>query len=182
MWRPPWSELGAGAFSGGRVNVANKYSTSRPKLHRLLDELDIPGLRAMLDGDVLWDEVAEVRALGRQKSIAIQTSHGTVLLEDVITHNTMLVAACMSRLILRDPSIRVKIVAKNLDRAQKLSSFMRSIFLPEGAIKFPVFHEVFSDFVIGKSRDLLRAQEFRHPLSTLPHLDSTVFSTFMKAT
>jgi len=112
----------------------------------------------------------------------LQPEEGFLLCVPREARKTMLILAWLCWQIVRNPNIRIKIVASKITRAKELSRMLLEFFLKDKYAKFPRFQTIFQDFVITRRQELLQAQQFTHPLRTSAYLDPTVFATFLGAT
>jgi hypothetical protein len=82
-------------------------------------------------------------------------------------------------LILKDPNIRIQYVGVKESTCKKFATLVRDIFLVKNKRNFPVFQEVFDDYVITKTDGKLQMAEWTHPNRTQALTDSTIFSTYL---
>ena len=101
------SDLGLGLRQGNKVKsvmkeaglrVTLKYPPSRAKLHTYIEFFEQQGgqghealvqLHQILDGDVIWDEIAEIEDLGKQEVFHIETKkYHNYVVGGLITHNS----------------------------------------------------------------------------------------------
>jgi hypothetical protein len=117
-----------------------------------------------------------------QELQSLESEEGIVICVPREARKTMLVLAWLCWQIVRNPNIRIKIVAAKITRAKELSRMLLEFFLRDKYQKFPRFQDVFPDFVITRRQELLQAQQFTHPLRDAAYLDPTVFATYLGAT
>lgn len=81
-------------------------------------------------------------------------------------------------LILRDFNIRIQIVSVTQDKAKKIATTIRDMFLP-GTPGMEMLHRIFPECVMHRRGRLRTSQQFVHERRTINSPDPTVFSTFL---
>jgi len=178
------------------VPAFDKETALKARELDLLRKLRIRELREMADRD-FWVFLTEVLyAKQDQKRNYTEDFHeflchelqtldpeeGMLICVPREARKTMLVLGWLCWQIVRNPNIRIKIVAAKITRAKELSRMLLEFFLREKYPKFPRFHDVYPEFIISRRQELMQAQQFTLPLRTQAYLDPTVFATFLGAT
>lgn len=65
-----------------------KYDMSKQKLQVYADTLKREDLKNLCSTNLVWDFITDIEPLGLQETIAIQTSDGILVADDIVTHNT----------------------------------------------------------------------------------------------
>lgn len=102
----------------GRPRSLAKYDISKTRLQPVAEALQDPFLLNLCKDDLYWDTVETVTPLGPRETIAIETSDGTICVDDVVTHNTTVnCEAHTIQWILNYPDIAILLIQSTGDKA-----------------------------------------------------------------
>ena len=166
------------------IRVDNAYETSARKVTAVLSVVPVPELEAVLQAGILWDRIERVEPLGDLETIAIQTSGGTLLVEDILTHNSHTRHLAHSLwAIIRDPNVRYLSVGAREETVGPFARWIRDAFILGSNPAYSKFQELFPEFMLEPTgRNLRQAFQFTVPNRTLALADPTFRATYLGVT